>query len=220
LNLEKSTCVVLFCFFIKWYNWIIHTNMFWKKNIIKVPVEVSARHCHLSQGDLEKLFGIGYELQKSKQLSQSLDFACQETVTIKFGSKRIENVRVVGPARKQTQVEISLTDAAGSGVAPLIRLSGELMGTSPVALEGTKGAVDLKEGLIVALRHIHCATAEAVKLGLKNGEKVAVRVSGDRQLVFEKVVVRVKDDFKLSFHLDTDEGNAAGINKIGEGIII
>lgn len=198
--------------------------MFWKKNIVKVPVEVSARHCHLSKKDLESLFGVGYNLQKLKQLSQPSDFACQETVCIKFGlptgGKKIEKVRIVGPVRNQTQVEISLTDAIGSGVVPPVKLSGDLPGTTPVEIIGPNGSVNLNEGLIIALRHLHCATNEASKLGLKNGDKVAIRISGDRQLVFEKVVVRVKDDYRLCLHLDTDEGNSAGINKIGEGIII
>lgn len=194
--------------------------MFWKKNIVKVPVEVSARHCHLSKEDLEKLFGVGYELQKLKQLSQPADFACQETVNIQFGSKKIEKVRIVGPLRQQTQVEISLTDSMGSGITPTARLSGDLKNSSPIALEGPKGTVNLTEGLIVALRHIHCATGEAAKLGLKNGDKVAIRVGAERQLVFEKVIVRVRDDYKLCLHIDTDEGNAAEIKKIGEGLII
>ncbi|MFA5947756.1 MAG: phosphate propanoyltransferase [Candidatus Gracilibacteria bacterium] len=193
--------------------------MFIKKKIL-VPVEVSARHCHLSKEDLEKLFGVGYELTKMKQLSIPADFACAETVSIQFGSKKIEKVRVVGPLRKQTQVEISLTDAVGSGVIPQVKASGELMGTSPVALEGPKGAVSLTEGLIVALRHIHCATDEAKKLKLENGDVVSVKISGDRSIIFENVIVRVRDDYKLYMHLDTDEGNAAGINKIGNGVIL
>lgn len=187
---------------------------------IKITVEISARHCHLSKENLEKLFGVGYELKKAKQLSQPSDFACQETVGIQVGSKKLEKVRVVGPLRPQTQVEISLSDAVGSGVMPLTRISGDLKGTSPVVLQGPKGAVSLKEGLIVALRHIHCATDEAVKLDLKNGDNVSVRVEGERPIIFGKVIVRVRDDYKLCMHLDTDEGNSAGINKIGEGEII
>ncbi|MEI7424692.1 MAG: phosphate propanoyltransferase [Candidatus Staskawiczbacteria bacterium] len=194
------------------------------KQKIKIPVEVSARHCHISKEDLEKLFGGApsgsYELKKIKQLSQPSDFACEETINIQFGSKKIEKVRIIGPLRSQTQVEISLTDAIGSGVVPLIKLSGDLNKTSPVTLVGRKGEVNLNEGLIVALRHIHCATTEAVKFGLKNGGRVNVEIKGVRPIIFKDVIVRVEDDFKLCMHLDTDEGNAAGINKIGEGIII
>ena len=192
----------------------------WKKINIKVPVEVSARHLHLSKEDLEKLFGAGHELTKAKQLSQPSDFACQETVDIQFGSKKIEGVRVVGPLRAQTQVEISLTDASGSGVVPPIRLSGDLKNSASVALQGPAGRLDLIEGLIIAKRHIHCATSEAGKLGLKNGAIVSVRVGEGRSVVFENVLVRVRDDYRLCLHLDTDEGNAVGINKIGEGLIL
>jgi len=192
----------------------------WGKQKIKIPVEVSARHCHLSKDDLEKLFGIGYELKKLKQLSQPADFACEEIIDIIVGSKKFEKVRVVGPLREQTQVEISLTDAIGSGVIPQIRLSGDLNGTSPVTLVGPKGTLDLKEGLIVAKRHIHCATEEAKKHKFKNGDIVSVEIKSDRPVIFENVILRVRDDYKLYMHLDTDEGNSAGINKIGEGIII
>lgn len=187
---------------------------------IKVLVEVSGRHCHLSKEVLERLFGQGYELKKKNQLSQPHDFACQETVDVKVGSKKIENVRVVGPLREQTQIEIALTDAFGSGLTPPLRLSGNLEGSEAVILEGPSGKIELKEGLIVAQRHIHCATEEAKKYGLKTGDIVSVKIEGERPVVFEKVAVRIKDDYKLCLHLDTDEGNAAGINKTGEGQII
>jgi len=187
---------------------------------IKIPVEISARHCHLSKQDLDVLFGAEYELKKIKQLYQPSDFACQETIDIQVGEKKIEKVRVVAPLRTQSQVEISLTDAVGSGVTPQIKLSGDLVGTSPITLVGPKGTVNLNEGLIVALRHIHCATAEAVKLKLKNGTAVNVEIKGARPVIFENVLVRVKDNYKFCLHLDTDEGNASGINKIGEGTII
>jgi len=192
----------------------------WGKQKIIVPVEVSARHCHLSKEDLEKLFGVGYELQKLKQLSQPSDFACQETVDIQVGLNKIEKVRVVGPIRSQTQVEISLTDAVGLKFMPPVRLSGNLKDSASVILYGPAGKVELAEGLIVAKRHIHCSTRESAKLGLKNGDKVNVAVGEDRKVVFENVVVRVKDDYKFCMHIDTDEGNSAGINKTGEGEII
>jgi len=190
------------------------------KQKVKIPVEISARHCHLSKEDLENLFGQGYELKKIKQLSQPADFACEETVDVMIGSKKFEKVRVVAPLREQTQVEISLTDAIGSGVIPQIKLSGDLNGTSPVALVGPKGVVDLNEGLIIAKRHIHCSVEEAKKYKLKNSDIVSVEIKSERPIIFENVVIRVRDDYKLSMHLDTDEGNAAGINKIGEGLII
>jgi len=192
--------------------------MWFKKNIT-VPVEVSARHCHLSKKDLEALFGVGYELKKARQLTQPSDFACQETVDLKVNGKNL-TIRIVGSLREQTQVEISLTDAILLGAKPPIRLSGDLKNSSPMALQGPKGAIDLAEGLIVAKRHIHCATNEAARLGLKNGANVKVAVTGERPIVFEDVIVRVREDYTLCVHLDTDEGNAAGINKTGEGLLI
>ncbi len=193
---------------------------FFNEGYEKVPVEVSARHCHLSQQDLENLFGVGYELKKMKELSQPSDFACEETVEIEFGSKKFEKVRIVGPAREQTQIEVSLTDGAGSGVKIPLKLSGDLKGSAPVILTGPAGRVELQEGLIIAKRHLHCATDEAKKLKLKTGDIVSVKVEGERAIVFNNVIARVKDDYKLSMQVDTDEGNSAGINKIGEGYII
>lgn len=192
--------------------------MFFRKNI-KIPVEVSARHCHLSKPDLEKLFGAGHELTKLKQLSQPADFACEETVDLQVGSKKFEKVRVVGPLREQTQIEISMTDAVGAGVIPPVRLSGDLKGSAGAILTGPAGIVELKEGLIVARRHIHCATDEAKKLDLRRGQLVSVEIKGQRALTFHCVEIRVKDDYKLCLHLDTDEGNSAGINKVGEGTL-
>ena len=187
---------------------------------IKVPVEVSARHCHLSKEDLEKLFGAGYQLEELKKLSQASDFASKEMVNITVGSKRFENVRVVGPLRIQTQIEISITDAIGSGVMPPLRLSGDLKGSGAVVLEGPAGKAKLAEGLIIAQRHVHCATDEAKRYKLKNGDIISVKIMGERPVVFGNVSVRVKDSYNLHLHLDTDEGNAAGINKIREGEIV
>jgi len=190
------------------------------KKEIKVLVEVSARHIHLSKEDLEKLFGAGYELKKLKRLYEPPEFACQETIDIQLGSKKIEKVRIVGPLREQTQVEISLTDAVGSGVVPPIKLSGNLQGSASVILQGPVGKVELMEGLIVAQRHLHCGPKEAQKNGFKNGMVIAVKVLGERGIIFENVKVRIRDDDKICLHLDTDEGNAAGLNKTGEGIIL
>lgn len=187
---------------------------------IKVSVEVSARHCHLSKEVLEKLFGKGHELKKVKQLSQPSDFACEETIEVQIGSKRIENVRVVGPLREKTQVEISLTDAVGSGIIPPTRLSGNLENSSGAILIGRNAQMELAEGLIIAQRHLHCDIESAEKYKLKTGDVVSVKVGQERKIIFEEVVVRVKDNYKLCLHLDTDEGNAAGINKISEGLIL
>jgi len=192
----------------------------WGKQKFIVPVEVSARHCHLSQQDLEKLFGDGHQLIKMKQLSQPSDFACEETVAIEFGSKKFEKVRIVGPTREQTQVEVSLTDAAECGEEIPLRLSGDLKGSARVVLSGPAGRIELNEGLIIAKRHLHCATEEAKKMKLKTGDVISVEIGGERPVILKNVIVRVRDDYKLSVQVDTDEGNAAGINKIGGGQII
>jgi len=186
----------------------------------KVPVEISARHIHLSKEDLEKLFGAGYELEKAKQLFQPSDFACQETINIQNYSNVLKNIRIVGPLRKQTQVEISRTDAISIGVNPPLRLSGDLKNSAKIVLQGPEGEVELNEGLIIAQRHFHCATDEAKNLELKTGDFISVKIESERPVIFEKVVVRVEDDYKLCLHLDTDEGNAAGINKKAEGFLL
>lgn len=187
---------------------------------IKIPVEVSARHCHLSQQDLEKLFGKGYELKTIKELSQPSDFACQETVSVKSRSQILKNVRIVGPIRENSQVEVSKTDAMFFGLDVPVRLSGDIEGTPGIKLIGPEGEVSLENGLIIAQRHIHCGTDKAEKAGLINGDVVSVKIGGERALIFNNVKVRIKDNYKLCLHIDTDEGNAAGINKIGEGVII
>jgi putative phosphotransacetylase len=193
--------------------------MFGKRNI-KIPVEISARHCHLARVDFEVLFGAGRELKMLKQLSQPSEFACEETVTIKFGTKQIEKVRIIGPLRQNSQVEISITDAVGSGVMPPIRLSGDVQGSSSVTLCGPNGCVELKEGLIVARRHIHCSNIEAKKYKLKDGAIASVEILGERSVIFNNIAVRTGEDYITTLHLDTDEGNAAGINKACEGIIL
>ena len=187
---------------------------------MKIPIEVSARHIHLSQKDLEKLFGKGYKLKKLRQLNQPGDFCAEESLELGAGDKKIKGVRIVGPAREQTQVEISLTDAVFLGVTPPVRLSGDLEGSAAFTLIGPAGAIKLSEGLIIAQRHIHCGIGEAENFGLENNSLVSVKIEGERAATFHNVKVRVKDDYKICMHIDTDEGNAAGINKIGKGTII
>lgn len=185
---------------------------------MKISVEVSARHAHLAKNELEKLFGKGYELKKEKALTQATDFCAQEFVTLKSGERKIEKVRVVGPLRQKTQVEISKTDAVFLRVDPPVRLSGDLAGSAGITLSGPEGEVELKEGLIIALRHIHCSEEQVKENGLKNGDKVSVKVESKRPVTFHDVPLRVKDGYNLCLHLDTDEGNAAGIDKTGEAI--
>jgi len=187
---------------------------------IKTPIEISARHIHISQKDLEALFGESHQLHQIKQLSQPEEFAAEEVLSIEANGKNFADVRIVGPIREETQVEISKTDAVFLGANPPVKLSGDLENSLPVKIIGPNGEIDLDRGLIIAMRHIHCATDEAVNLNLKNGDIVSVKIEGGRGLVFDNVVVRVNDNYKLAMHIDTDEGNAAGINKIGEGTII
>ena len=183
-----------------------------------VPVGVSNRHIHLSTADLETLFGKGYELTPIKDLSQPGQFACKETLTIVGPSLRpIENVRVLGPVRKASQVEISRTDSFTLKVKPPVRESGDIAGSAPVTIIGPKGVVTLSEGCIIANRHIHMSTDEGAQFGLSDGDYVDVEVSGARRTKFYDVQVRVHKDFRLEMHIDTDDANAAGI---GNGAIV
>lgn len=180
---------------------------------LPIPVGVSNRHLHLSAVDLEALFGTGYQLQWRRDLLQPGQFAAMETVTIAGPKGCIEKVRVLGPVRQQTQVEVSRSDAYKLGFNPPLRESGKLQGSCPVTLIGPRGSVYRKEGLIVAQRHIHMSPAEAVTFGVADGENVQVKTGGERSLVFDRVIVRVSPHFSLEFHLDTDEANAAGISQ-------
>lgn len=188
---------------------------------VKIPIEISARHIHLAQEELEELFGKNYQLTPKKALTQPGEFAAEETVAVRFQNKEIERVRVVGPIRKQTQLEISRTDAYALGLPPVIRLSGDIKNTPGITLIGPKGETTLKEGVIIAWRHLHVSPKEAEKLGLKNKKTVSVKVLGSRSLTFHDVKIRFGDNYRISVHLDTDEGNAAGIEgkALGELII-
>ncbi len=177
-----------------------------------VPVGVSNRHIHLSTADLETLFGAGYELTPLKDLSQPGQFACKETLTLIGPSLRpIENVRVLGPVRKASQVEISRTDSFVLKVKPPVRESGDIAGSAPVTIVGPKGVVTLKEGCIIANRHIHMSEEEGAAFGLKDGDYVTVEANGERRTTFYDVQVRVSKAFRLEMHIDTDDANAAGI---------
>lgn len=180
---------------------------------MKIKIEVSGRHIHLSEKDLEKLFGKGYQLKKLKNLSQEGEFAAREEVTVCGKRATFQGVRVVGPCRKETQLEISATDARHLGVDAPVKLSGSLKGTPGIRIEGPKGKLALKKGVIIAQRHLHVNPEEAKKLNLKKGSLVAIRVSGGRGLLFENVAVRIADNYKLDLHIDTDEANAAGVDE-------
>ncbi len=184
-----------------------------------VPVGVSNRHIHLSQKDVETLFGPGHQLTKKKELMGG-QYACEECCTI-VGLKlrAIENVRVLGPARKATQVEISYTDARKLGINVPVRESGDIAGSAPIAIVGPKGAVYCKEGCIVAARHIHMSPADAAKAGVNDGDYVSVKMDNERGTTFDQVKIRVDESFTLEMHIDTDEANASDI-KSGDKVVI
>ncbi|MCI8430529.1 MAG: phosphate propanoyltransferase [Lachnospiraceae bacterium] len=183
-------------------------------------VETSARHVHVSQEDLETLFGKGYELTKKKDLSQPGQYACNEKVTI-VGSKKEMAASILGPVRPASQVEISLTDARSIGVDAPVRESGDVAGSGACRLVGPCGEVELKEGVIAAKRHIHATPEDAEKLGVKDKDVVSVKIDTDgRSLVFGDVVVRVSPKFALAMHIDTDESNAAGCGREVYGEIV
>jgi len=161
---------------------------------------------------LSTLFGEGYDLTKIKDLSQPGQFACDETVIIVGRKGAIPGVRVLGPIRKETQVEISRTDSFALGVRPPIRDSGQLDGSPGIVVVGPKGAINLNKGVIIAKRHIHMTPKDAANFGVEDKQIVTVKVGGDRALTFDEVLIRVRDDFSLELHLDTDEANAAAVS--------
>jgi len=176
-----------------------------------IPVEISAHHVHLSQEDVEKLFGPGHQLTPEHELSQPGQFACAEKVHLVGPKGKIANVRVLGPTRKETQVEIAMTEQFKLGVQAPIRESGDLANTPGITLEGPFGSSQIQRGVICAQRHIHMSPEDAMLRGLRDKYVVRVRVEGDRELIFGDVVVRVHPNFRLAMHIDTDEGNAASI---------
>ncbi len=179
---------------------------------LEIPVGVSNRHIHLNRADCDTLFGSGYELTPLKDLSQPGQYACKEVLTIVGPSLRpIENVRVLGPLRSASQVEISRTDSFQLKVKPPVRESGKISGSSPITIIGPKGTVSLKEGCIIANRHIHMSTADGIKFGVKDNSYVTIEANGERRTRFYDVQVRVHDQFRLEMHLDTDDANAAAL---------
>ncbi len=185
-----------------------------------IPVGVSNRHIHLSRTDLETLFGKGYELQPLKDLSQPGQYACKETLTVIGPSLRpIEKVRVLGPVRSSTQVEISRTDSFTLKVKPPVRPSGETAGSATVTIAGPKGVITVPECCIIANRHIHMSMSDAARFGVKDGDFVTVDALGERKTRWYDVQIRANDAFRLEMHIDTDDANAAGI-KNGDKVAI
>ena len=178
----------------------------------KVLVETSARHVHLTREHVDILFGKGYKLTPIKDLSQPGQFACKEQLTIIGPSMRaIEGVRVLGPERKKSQVEISRTDSYTLKVKPPVRESGDIAGSAPITIVGPKGIVTLDEGCIIANRHIHMSLEEAERFGVVDGEYADVELCGERRSLFYDVQIRAHKDFRLEMHIDTDDANAAGV---------
>lgn len=176
-----------------------------------VPVGLSNKHIHLSQEHLDILFGEGYELKKFKDLSQPGQYAADEKVDVVGVKGTLKGVRILGPVRKETQVEVSLADGFVLGVIPPVRDSGDLIDSPGAKIVGPKGEVVIEKGIIAAARHIHMHTSDAENFGVVDKEEVSVRVEGKRGLIFENVLVRVNKDYALEMHVDIEEGNAAGL---------
>ena len=188
----------------------------------QVPIAASNRHIHLSPQHVERLFGQGYQLTKQKSLSQLNQFAAKETVTLIGPKGKIQNVRVLGPARGRTQVEVSLFDGFTLGVKPPIRNSGDIEGTAPITIQGPRGQIQIQEGLICAARHIHMHTSDAEAFCVSNGDIVQIKTSGERGVIFTNVLIRVSPKYKLEMHIDIDEANSANIKngQLGEIVCV
>lgn len=187
----------------------------------KVPAGISNRHIHLSKEDFEVLFGKGKELTFFKKLSQPGQFAAEEKIDV-LGPKgtTIKNVRILGPFREQTQVELARTDCYAIGMPLVLRNSGDLAGTPGCKLIGPEGEVEIGEGVIVARRHIHLSPEQAAEAGVKDGDIVSVKFDGERSLIFNEVLIRSGESHYLDFHMDTDEANAASLVNSQEGEIL
>ncbi|WP_443660365.1 phosphate propanoyltransferase [Clostridium algidicarnis] len=187
-------------------------NTLTKEDLSKIPVGISNRHVHLSEKDIESLFGKDYKLTKFKDLSQTGQYACNEVLTICGPKGAIERVRVLGPERSKTQVEVLMGDCIKLGVKQHVKLSGDLSGTAGVTLIGPKGSVQLEEGVVVAQRHIHMTKEDAKNLDVCNGDIVSIKIDDLRGGIYSNVAIRANDTSKLECHLDIEEANAMGIS--------
>jgi acetate kinase len=182
-------------------------------------VEVSAHHIHLTQEHVEALFGKGHRLTKHADLSQPGQYACKEQLDIVGPKGRIERVRILGPTRKYTQIEIAMTEQFKLGVHSPIRESGDIADTPGCTLESPRGSIKVDRGVICAWRHIHMTPEDALRYGVRDKSVVRVRIEGDRELIFGDVLIRVDPNFKLAMHIDTDEANAANVKSGAQGYI-
>ena len=186
---------------------------------LKVLVETSSRHVHVTKEDLKTLFGDGAVLHNKRALSQPGQFLSEEKVRLEGPKRAIDNVSILGPERSATQAEVSLTDARTLGITAPVRESGNVAGSAPLRIVGPAGSIEISEGAIVAKRHIHITPEDAAKYGLSDKELVSVKVEGERSLTFDEVVVRVSEKFATAMHVDTDEANAAGLSGTVYGIV-
>jgi acetate kinase len=179
---------------------------------IRIPIAVSARHAHLSQVTIDEVFGAGYQLRPRTWLSQTGQFAAHETIRLIGPKGQLRKVRVMGPPREFDQIELSRTDEFELGLEAPVRVSGDLAGTPGITVQGPAGSCALNCGVISARRHIHMSPSDAARLGVQDGQSVQVKIDSEgRDLVFGDVTVRIRPDFRLELHLDTDEANAAGV---------
>jgi len=186
----------------------------------KVIIEGSGKHCHVTRETLDKLFGVGFEMEIKKMLSQPGQYATPHKITV-VGPRRSTDVTILGPCRSADQIELSLTDATSLGFTAPIRESGDVAGSPGCKLVGPKGETEIKEGVIIAKRHIHITPPDAEKAGLKDKQIVKVKVGGDRALIFDEVVVRANSEYATFMHVDYDEYNAACLSSSNnEGEII
>jgi propanediol utilization protein len=182
-----------------------------KTDANSVPVGISNRHIHLSQRDLDVLFGAGYQLTKTKDLSQPMQYACKETLTIGGPRGAIEKVRILGPVRSESQVEILQADCFKLGINGPVKMSGDLQGTPGITLIGPKGSILLSQGVIIAQRHIHMTLEDAKRLDVTDGEQVSIQVDGLRGGTYSNVAIRANNTSALECHLDTEEANAMNL---------
>ena len=184
-----------------------------KRSKLDIPAGVSVKHCHLTKEHFKILFGASAEPKRVKDIKQPGFYAAEEMIDVQGPKGVLKKIRLVAPYRDHTQIEIAVSDAMAIGIKPPVRESGDVKGSAGAVLIGPAGKIEIREGVIIAQRHLHFSPSEAKSLGIASGEVVRVRAgaNGGRSTVFEDVVVRVSDKYSLEFHVDTDEANAAGI---------
>ncbi|WP_222708666.1 phosphate propanoyltransferase [Paenibacillus sp. N3.4] len=187
---------------------------------LRIPIGVSNRHIHLSPEAVERLFGSKDALTPMKELSQPGQFACKETVTLIGPKGKIDRVRILGPARGETQVEISLFDGFTLGINPPIRDSGDIEGTPGITIQGPRGQLQISKGVIAASRHIHMHPSDAQRFGVNHGERVKVQIDGVRGMILDHVLIRVSEKYRLDMHIDLDEANAGHVKNGQTGVLL